>query len=267
MLAECVEKIATWWRNPVVYDTALMVYTAMPPVIAPILFWIDAPYGRFAGKLIVDWNLPGKLTWFAMELLSPVAYAVSMVTMGSWYQPSSSQQLLTGIWMVHYANRAIIHPYRASSMAPINVITMLASVVFNFLNGYTNGMWNARNTFDITTPRVMLGVALWFTGLSINIYHDSVLFNLRQQRRQSNQQRYFIPQDGLFKLVSCPNYLGEMIEWSGYAMIAWPSAPAMVFALATVANLGPRAVRTHAWYKQKFTDYPRNRKALIPFLY
>ena len=45
MLAECVEKITTWWRNPVVYDTALMVYTAMPPVIAPILFWIDAPYG------------------------------------------------------------------------------------------------------------------------------------------------------------------------------------------------------------------------------
>lgn len=225
--------------------------------------------GRFAGKLIVDWNLPGKLTWCLMEVLSPVAYAVSMsTTIGSWCQSSSSQKLLAGIWMAHYTNRAIIHPYRAPSMAPINVITMLASVVFNFLNGYTNGMWNAHNTFDITTPRVMLGVALWFTGLSINIYHDSVLFHLRKRRSSSSgQQRYFIPYDGLFKLVSCPNYLGEMIEWTGYAIIAYPSPPAIVFALATVANLGPRAVRTHAWYKQKFTDYPRTRKALLPFLF
>lgn len=47
MLSECVEKIATWWRDPVVYDKALLAYSCMPPLIAPILFWIDAPYGTY----------------------------------------------------------------------------------------------------------------------------------------------------------------------------------------------------------------------------
>ncbi|SLI77774.1 steroid dehydrogenase [Mycobacteroides abscessus subsp. abscessus] len=40
----------------------------------------------------------------------------------------------------------------------------------------------------------------------------------------------------------------------------------MVIFLITAGNLVPRAFATHRWYREKFADYPRNRKALIPFL-
>jgi hypothetical protein len=40
----------------------------------------------------------------------------------------------------------------------------------------------------------------------------------------------------------------------------------LAFALYTAANLVPRALRHHAWYRERFVDYPSERKALIPYL-
>lgn len=74
---------------------------------------------------------------------------------------------------------------------------------------------------------------------------------------------YAIPRGGLFEYVSAPNYLGEMVEWVGWALAAW-SLPTAAFAAFTVANLAPRGWRHHQWYRQRFPNYPRGRRALIP---
>lgn len=34
----------------------------------------------------------------------------------------------------------------------------------------------------------------------------------------------------------------------------------------TAVNLVPRALAHHRWYREHFEDYPRQRKALIPFV-
>jgi 3-oxo-5-alpha-steroid 4-dehydrogenase 1 len=39
----------------------------------------------------------------------------------------------------------------------------------------------------------------------------------------------------------------------------------MIF-LISAGNLVPRAFATHKWYREKFPDYPANRKALIPYV-
>ena len=77
---------------------------------------------------------------------------------------------------------------------------------------------------------------------------------------------YQIPRGGMFELVSCPNYLGETIEWSGYAMCTG-SLAGLAFAFYTFANLAPRAQQHHHWYKETLPAYPANRKAYIPFLW
>lgn len=77
---------------------------------------------------------------------------------------------------------------------------------------------------------------------------------------------YQLPYGGLYKLVSCPNYLGETIEWTGYA-ITTGSWAGSAFALYTFANLAPRAQQHHQWYKQRFADYPAGRKAYIPYFW
>jgi hypothetical protein len=48
--------------------------------------------------------------------------------------------------------------------------------------------------------------------------------------------------------------------------MAW-NLPALSFAIWTFANLVPRALNHHNWYKDKFPDYPKNRKAVFPFLF
>ena len=65
--------------------------------------------------------------------------------------------------------------------------------------------------------------------------------------------------------MSCPNYLGEIVEWCGWALATWSPA-GLAFAVYTAANLAPRAVSNHHWYLSHFPDYPRERRALIPFV-
>ncbi|MGK0384864.1 MAG: steroid 5-alpha reductase family enzyme [Bacteroidia bacterium] len=108
----------------------------------------------------------------------------------------------------------------------------------------------------------MIGLPLFAAGFAINFWSDEILMNLRKPSETS----YVIPRDGLFKYVSAPNLLGEIIEWTGFAILAW-SLPAASFAIWTFANLVPRAIAHHKFYLQKFSDYPKERKAVFPFLY
>lgn len=68
-------------------------------------------------------------------------------------------------------------------------------------------------------------------------------------------------------MVSGANYLGEIVEWSGYALASRQLAP-VAFAFFTFANTGPRAYHHHQWYLCKFGDeYPKHRRALVPFVW
>ena len=96
----------------------------------------------------------------------------------------------------------------------------------------------------------------------MNLNSDAILRNLRKP----GETGYKIPRGGFFRFVSAPNYLGELIEWSGWALATW-SLPGLAFLLWTAANLVPRAISNHKWYVSTFPDYPRERKAILPFIW
>ena len=96
-----------------------------------------------------------------------------------------------------------------------------------------------------------------------------------------------IPRGGAIELVSGANFLGEILEWTGFAIAAYTPlkltgalatfqsipllgilvSPPVAFALFTASNIGPRALEHHRWYVETFKKaYPKDRKALIPFL-
>ena len=104
-----------------------------------------------------------------------------------------------------------------------------------------------------------------------------MLINLRLNLRWESGQGYRIPQGVLFRWVSSPNLLGEIVEWSGFALMVWTvwTLPTKAFtlwtganliprtfAMPTIANLIPRALVHHQWYLQEFPA-PEEPKAII----
>jgi protein-S-isoprenylcysteine O-methyltransferase Ste14 len=145
------------------------------------------------------------------------------------------------------------------------VFIVASGFTFNILNAIVNAGWIGAvghySTSWLGDPRFIVGVAVFLFGQAINHRADRVLRGLRAP----GEQGYRIPRGGLYEWVSCPNYLGEIVEWAGWALATW-SVPGLAFAVYTVANLGPRALSHHRWYRRQFADYPRDRKALIPLL-
>jgi len=110
--------------------------------------------------------------------------------------------------------------------------------------------------------RFITGVGIFIFGFAVNRQSDYILYKIRKK----NHNIYEIPQGGLYKWVSCPNYLGEMLIWIGWAIVSW-SPVGLAFALWTIANLAPRAYSHHRWYHEKFDNYPKERRALVPGLW
>jgi 3-oxo-5-alpha-steroid 4-dehydrogenase 1 len=100
---------------------------------------------------------------------------------------------------------------------------------------------------------------LFVIGLVINFQSDLILIKLRQP----GETGYKLPTGGFFRWLSCSNYFGELLEWTGWALATW-SLPGLAFAVWGAANLVPRAVSHHRWYQEKFPNYPRERRALLP---
>ena len=82
-------------------------------------------------------------------------------------------------------------------------------------------------------------LSIFILGMTINIHSDKILLDISREKKG-----YQIPHGGFYKWISSPNYFGEMIEWIGWAIMTW-SLSGFVFALWTIFNLLPRALKHH----------------------
>ena len=157
----------------------------------------------------------------------------------------------------------LVHQSGHDKPYPIIIVSM--AFIFNCLNGFVNGYGLFRYvvySFSwIMRWQFVAGFLIFIAGFIINKTADE---KLRKMRKNSPDE-YVIPQGWLFNFISSPHYFGEVAEWTGWAVLTW-STPGLAFALFTFANLFPRAWASHNWYRENFSEYPKNRKAIIPFL-
>jgi 3-oxo-5-alpha-steroid 4-dehydrogenase 1 len=246
------------------YKLYTWVWIAIAVVTFVSLLKITAPYGRHTkttwGPLIGN-----KLGWFIMEFFVLVVLFYFVFT-GSNTQ-SMVNLIILGLFALHYINRSIVFPLRIKTNGkkmPISIMFM--ALFFNLNNGFLIGYYLGEfkvYTIDwLQTPQFIIGTFIFVVGMAINWHSDTLLINLRKP----GETGYKIPQGGLFKYVSCPNLFGETLEWAGFAVLTW-SLPGLAFFVWTFANLIPRAISHHNWYKEKFEDYPKERKAVLPFIW
>ncbi len=249
------------------YHRFLLGWSLLALLVFAALFFITAPYGRFTRG---GWGptLSSRLGWMLMEAPSAVLMVVFFFMGDRIVNPVAWVFLL--IWESHYLHRAFVYPFQLrGGRKRMTVVTVLMAIVFNTGNCYLNG----RYLFTLSSPpeigwladpRFIIGLVLFVLGYRVNKRSDAVLRSLRREGEGGGE--YGIPRGGLFERVSCANYLGELVLWCGWAVLTW-SPGGVVFVLWTAANLVPRARSIHRWYQQTFPDYPKNRKAMIPFVF
>ncbi|MGD9049637.1 MAG: methyltransferase [Anaerolineae bacterium] len=247
------------------FNLLLFALFCLAMVTAIALVFVTAPYGRHIRK---GWGptLDNRLGWIIMEAPAPLVFALCFLV--GEYRGSLTAWVFLLMWEVHYLHRAFIYPLGLrDSGKRMPIIVAGIGFLFNALNGYLNGryLYSFSGGYPngwLADPRFIAGVILFATGYAINRQSDRTLRRLRE----NGEPGYAIPYGGFYRWVSSPNYLGEIIQWFGWALATW-SLVGLMFAVWTAANLAPRALSHHRWYRDSFVDYPPERKALLPRLW
>lgn len=246
------------------FNTFLIIMAAIAVIVFIALHTIEAGYGiAYTPK----WgpSLPNRLGWFLME--SPVFIAMTILWANSPRMLMPAPLAMFLIFQLHYFQRSFIFPLliRGKSRMPLTIILMGAT--FNTLNALMQGGWLFYISPDGRYPASWLhswqfitGTAIFIIGMAINLHSDWIIRHLRRP----GDTRHYLPRGGMFRYVTSANYLGELTEWVGFAILTWSWAGA-VFALWTFANLAPRAHKIRNRYRSEFG--PLTQKRIIPYIY
>ncbi len=250
------------------FNLFLLAMSLIAVVVFFALYHVDAGYGKFYSR---SWGpaVDNRLGWVLME--SPVFLAMLLLWLFSERRADPVRLAFLLIFELHYFQRSFIFPLliKGRSKMPLSIIAM--GVLFNTLNALMQGGWifyiSPVEMYPLSwfaDPRFICGTLLFASGMFVNIQSDSIIRHLRKP----GDNRHYLPKGGMFRYVTSANYLGELMEWTGFAILTWSWSGA-VFALWTFANLCPRAARIYGRYRAEFGDKLDTRKVkrLIPFIY
>ncbi|XP_014220064.1 very-long-chain enoyl-CoA reductase [Trichogramma pretiosum] len=172
-------------------------------------------------------------------------------------------------WSLHYIKRLLetlfVHRFSHATM-PLRNLFKNCSYYWLF-TGYVayhvnHPLYTPANGLSFFT-----GAALFFLCELGNLSIHLALRNLRPPGTTIRKipKPTGNPFTNLFNFVSCPNYTYEIGSWIGFTVMT-QCIPAGIFAFAGAYQMAVWALGKHKLYKKEFSDYPRNRKAIIPFV-
>ena len=248
-----------------IFDYILIGVFVAAGISALALVFVDAPYGRHQKE---GWGpkINTRMGWILMESPASLVFLYFYLT-----GPNAGNLVciaLLLLWQLHYFHRAFIYPFqiKVKPGSQTTLLVILMGSTYCAINGYLNGVFISTygehlNQEWLTDPRFALGIAIFAFGYFLNKKSDQILRGLRTNPSDG----YKIPYGWGYRYVSMPNYLGEIITWVGFSVAAW-SLAGVSFVVFTMANLVPRAIANHKWYQETFADYPKNRKAIFPYI-
>ncbi len=255
------------------FNNFLFIMALIGLVVFVALYFVDAGYGKMRTE---KWGpaINNKIGWFLME--APVFIVVLYLWLVSPYQETRMMPFVAFliIFEFHYFQRSFVFPFLLKGDSKMPIIIMFLSVVWNVINGYAQGWWLfhlAPKYFPemytgawLTDPRFIVGVLIFIAGWCINMHSDHVIRHLRQP----GDTKHYLPKKGMYKFVTSANYLGEITEWLGWAILTWSAAGALFFWFSC-CNLVPRANAIYLKYEKEFPEeFDRKKlKRIIPFIY
>lgn len=132
------------------------------------------------------------------------------------------------------------------------------------LAGLNLAIWTYRPTSPTATPSnpyiTYPAVLLYAIGELGNLHAHLTLRNLR---RAGSTDRG-IPRGAAFEIVTCPNYMFEVLIWVAVGMVTW-SISAALFALVATVQMGLWAQKKEGKYRREFASkYRKKRWVILP---
>lgn len=164
------------------------------------------------------------------------------------------------VFLFHDVKVLFVHKYSGGMAVDTVIIITLGYFTTTSITIYALSL-----TQGFPEPPVDLkypGVVLFLVGIVGNFYHHHLLSSLRTK----NDNGYKVPKGGLFGLVTCPHYFFEILIFLGISFI---SQTLYTFAstISTICYLMGRSYATRRWYLTKFDDFPKDVKAIIPYVF
>jgi len=143
-----------------IYRWLLTGWFALSAITFIVLFFIPAPYGRYARP---GWGLQvsARNGWILMEAAAVFTFAVFFLLGQSIKTPTALLFLL--LWQSHYIYRAFVFPFRLRSRVnSMSMVVVVSGIFFNIVNGYLNGRWLFKLSPDysaawLNNPRLIIG--------------------------------------------------------------------------------------------------------------
>jgi 3-oxo-5-alpha-steroid 4-dehydrogenase 1 len=153
-----------------------------------------------------------------MEAPAVLVFAWAFFAGERWSHPAPLA--LFALWQMHYLYRTFVFPFRMHGGKPMTLlvaafVALLVTAPYGYLNGRQLSHFGEYPTSWLADPRFLVGCVLFIVGFAINFQSDNILMKLRKLGESGHK----IPKGGLFRWVSCPNYFGELVEWSGWARL------------------------------------------------
>ncbi|MBR6175488.1 MAG: DUF1295 domain-containing protein [Bacteroidales bacterium] len=260
------------------FNIYLWVMIALAVVVFISLYFVKAGYGVFVSD---KWGktINNKVAWFLMEF--PIFLAMIVIWLLSPHRFDIVPLVFLLVFEVHYFQRSIIFPWLMKGKASkMSLSVMFCGIAFNILNAVMQGYWiffesykcdyhvfglSYQDTAWLWSPQFIIGLVIFLIGFYVNLRSDYIIRHLRKSDEDTN---HYLPEGFMFEYVTSANYLGELTEWLGFAILTW-SLPGLVFFISTFANLVPRADALYKRYKVDFGEIIERKKLkrVFPFVY
>ena len=190
-----------------------------------------------------------------IHLAIAAIYGFGRMTFGQW--------IALAMIAIHYGKRELetlfVHRF---SHATMPVSGMIKNCTHYWLvGGVALGRAIYTDSFTGTSLLWPWAFLLFLVAEAGNLYCHLMLSWLRPPGTKVRA----IPRGFMFEYVSCPNYFFEALAWTAFAlgtgsMVSW------LFMVIGAGQMFIWAQKKHSAYLKEFKDYPKNRKAMFPFI-
>jgi len=220
--------------------------------------WTTVFLSEYAGPLLVYLWFATR-PWLAYGDLKPDTPPLSLTA-----------QIAAGAWAFHYSKRLLetifVHRFSNATM-PVTNLFKNCGYYWGFA-AYIGYHINHPLYTSPSTTQVFTCLAGFIASELGNFSIHLLLRNLRPAG--SKVRKIPVPNGNPFSLmynfVSCPNYTYEVLAWLSFTFMT-QCLPAGIFTIAGAYQMAIWALGKHKNYKNEFKDYPRQRKAIFPFIF